>query len=171
MYDMDPFEPLKYEKPLMELKAKIAAEGSKAVFSPLIEKFILNNPHRVTIEMQVVFPSYLCFICIFNFYFGRISLSSFLLQPDPEKGSRDEAAEKETLEKLKASMTEEDLAELVRATQELKLKQETPDPPEALKAVPSLSLQDIPKDPIYVPMEVCKCGKLKPYRLPFYVEL
>lgn len=50
---MDPFEPLKYQKPLMALKARIAEEGSKAVFAPLIEKFILNNPHRVTIEMQV----------------------------------------------------------------------------------------------------------------------
>ncbi|KAJ7967441.1 Presequence protease 1 chloroplastic/mitochondrial [Quillaja saponaria] len=126
IYDMDPFEPLKYEKPLMELKARIAKEGSKAVFSPLIEKFILNNPHRVTVEMQ----------------------------PDPEKGARDEAVEKETLEKVKASMTEEDLAELTRVTHELRLKQETPDPPEALKAVPSLSLQDIPKEPIRVPTEV-----------------
>jgi Zn-dependent M16 (insulinase) family peptidase len=50
---MNPFEPLKYEKPLMDLKARIAEEGYKAVFSPLIEKFILNNPHRVTVEMQV----------------------------------------------------------------------------------------------------------------------
>ncbi|XP_021276904.1 presequence protease 2, chloroplastic/mitochondrial-like [Herrania umbratica] len=126
IYDMDPFEPLKYEKPLMILKARIAEEGSKAVFSPLIEKFILNNPHCVTIEMQ----------------------------PDPEKSSRDEAAEKEILNKVKASMTEEDLAELARATQELKLKQETPDPPEALRSVPSLSLYDIPKEPICVPTEV-----------------
>ncbi|PON69124.1 S-ribosylhomocysteinase (LuxS) [Parasponia andersonii] len=126
IYDMDPFEPLKYEKPLMALKARIAEEGSKAVFSPLIVKFILNNPHRVTIEMQ----------------------------PDPEKASLEEAAEKEALEKVKASMTEEDLAELARATQELRLKQETPDPPEALRTVPSLSLQDIPKEPIHVPTEV-----------------
>lgn len=51
-------------------------------------------------------------------------------------------------------MTHEDLAELARATQELRLKQETPDPPEALKSVPSLSLQDIPKKPIHVPIEV-----------------
>jgi presequence protease len=50
---MDPFEPLKYERPLQQLKARIAAEGSKAVFSPLIEKFILKNAHRVTVEMQV----------------------------------------------------------------------------------------------------------------------
>lgn len=55
---MDPFEPLKYEKPLMALKARIAEEGSKAVFSPIIEKFILNNPHLVTIEMQVVSNSF-----------------------------------------------------------------------------------------------------------------
>lgn len=56
--------------------------------------------------------------------------------------------------KVKSSMTEEDLAELARATQELRLKQETPDPPEALRSVPSLSLHDIPKEPICVPTEV-----------------
>lgn len=51
-------------------------------------------------------------------------------------------------------MTEEDLAELTRATQELRLKQETPDPPEALKCVPCLCLDDIPKEPIRIPTEV-----------------
>ena len=50
---MDPFVPLKYQEPLQALKVRIAEEGSKAIFAPLIEKFILNNPHRVTIEMQV----------------------------------------------------------------------------------------------------------------------
>ncbi|KAK9162976.1 hypothetical protein Syun_003878 [Stephania yunnanensis] len=126
IYDLDPFVPLKYEKPLMALKTRIAEEGPKAVFCPLIEKFILNNPHRVTVEMQ----------------------------PDPTKASQDETLEKEILEKVKASMTEEDLAELVRATKELRLKQETPDPPEALRSVPSLSLNDIPKKPIQIPTEV-----------------
>ncbi|XP_047332043.1 presequence protease 1, chloroplastic/mitochondrial-like [Impatiens glandulifera] len=126
VYDMDPFEPLKYQKPLMALKARIAEEGSKSVFAPLIEKYILNNTHLVTVEMQ----------------------------PDPEKDSRDEALEKEALNKIKASMTEEDLAELTRATQELRLKQETPDSPEALKVVPCLSLNDIPKEPISIPIEI-----------------
>ncbi|KAL8160389.1 hypothetical protein V2J09_001926 [Rumex salicifolius] len=133
IYGMDPFQPLKYEKPLMKLKAKIAEEGSKAVFSPLIEQYILNNPHCVTIEMQ----------------------------PDPEKASRDEAEEKQILDKLKASMTQEDLAELARATQELRLKQETPDPPEALRSVPSLSLSDIPKKPIHVPIEIGEINGVK----------
>ncbi|KAD6795283.1 hypothetical protein E3N88_06179 [Mikania micrantha] len=133
IYDMDPFEPLKYQEPLAALKARIDKEGSKAVFAPLIEKYILNNPHRVTIEMQ----------------------------PDPEKASQDEAAERESLEKLKRSMTEEDLAELARMTHELKLKQETPDPPEALKTVPSLCLQDIPKKPTQIPIEIGNINGVK----------
>lgn len=83
-----------------------------------------------------------------------LNSTGILCQPDPEKASRDDAVERETLKKVKAGMTEEDLAELARATQELRLKQETPDPPEALKSVPSLSLLDIPKEPIHVPTEV-----------------
>lgn len=149
---MNPFEPLKYEKPLMALKARLAEEGSKAVFSPLIEKYILNNPHCVTVEMQVsILPS-----VIYGFYSILSDAQHFLIsfQADPEKASRDEAAEKEILAKVKSSMTKEDLAELARATEELRLKQETPDPPEALRSVPSLSLRDIPKEPIRVPTEV-----------------
>ncbi|CDY28099.1 BnaC06g02800D [Brassica napus] len=136
IYDMDPFEPLKYEEPLKTLKARIAEEGSKAVFSPLIEKFILNNPHCVTIEMQ----------------------------PDPEKASQEEVEEKNILQKVKASMTDEELAELARATEELRLKQETPDSPEALKCVPSLNLSDIPKKPTYVPTEVGDVNGVKVLR-------
>ncbi|GFS39992.1 presequence protease 2 [Actinidia rufa] len=124
VYNMDPFEPLKYQKPLMDLKSRITEEGSKAVFAPLLEKFNLKNPHLVTIEMQ------------------RRLLEMKRLR------------EREILNKAKASMTEEDLAELARATQELRLKQETPDPPEALKTVPSLSLSDIPKNPTFAPIEV-----------------
>lgn len=51
---MNPLEPLKYEGPLQDLKSRIAKEGSKSVFSPLIEKLILDNPHQVTVEMQVL---------------------------------------------------------------------------------------------------------------------
>ncbi|KAH1110973.1 hypothetical protein GYH30_009673 [Glycine max] len=47
----------------------------------------------------------------------------------------------------------DEVAELPHATHGLRLKQETPDPPKALKIVPSLSLQKIPKEPIRVPTE------------------
>ncbi|KAH9305166.1 hypothetical protein KI387_009570, partial [Taxus chinensis] len=133
IYGKDPFEPLKFEKPLETLKARIAQEGSTAVFSPLIQKFILDNPHRVTIE----------------------------LQPDPEKASRDEAAEQENLKKIKLSMSEQDLAKLVKATEELRLKQETPDPPESLKSVPCLSLDDIPKKPTHIPTNITEIKGVK----------
>ncbi|XP_031491266.1 presequence protease 1, chloroplastic/mitochondrial-like isoform X2 [Nymphaea colorata] len=133
IYDMDPFEPLKYEKRLEALKTQISDEGSKAVFSPLLKKYILDNPHRVVTEMQ----------------------------PDPEKASKEEAEEREILQQVKECMTEEDLSELARTTQELRRKQETPDPPEALKCVPSLSLQDIPENPVHVPTEIGEMDGVK----------
>uniref|UniRef100_A0A803M7E8 Uncharacterized protein n=1 Tax=Chenopodium quinoa TaxID=63459 RepID=A0A803M7E8_CHEQI len=52
IYDMDPFKLLRWEKQLMKLKERILAEGSKVVFLPIIEKYILKNHHRVTVEMQ-----------------------------------------------------------------------------------------------------------------------
>ncbi len=76
------------------------------------------------------------------------------MQPDPEKGKMDEAQELDRLAKVNASMTSADLAELAHATEELRLKQETPDPPEALKTVPSLVLSDIPKEAATIPIIV-----------------
>ncbi|KAG4954381.1 hypothetical protein JHK87_039975 [Glycine soja] len=55
IYDMNPFEPLKYQKHLQDLKSRIAKKGSRSMFSPLIEKFILNNPHQLTMEMQLLY--------------------------------------------------------------------------------------------------------------------
>lgn len=106
--------------PMEALRARIDKEGSKEVPTRLIEKFILSNPHRSTVEVQ----------------------------PDQEKASRYEIVERERLEKLKRSMTEEDLAELTRVARDLRLKQDTLHPPAALKAVPSSSLQSIPKKPM-----------------------
>lgn len=51
---MKPFEPLKFGKSLTELNARIQTEGSKAVLSPVIEKFILKNPHKVVVAMRVI---------------------------------------------------------------------------------------------------------------------
>ncbi|KAG0586728.1 hypothetical protein KC19_2G112800 [Ceratodon purpureus] len=126
LYGLDPFEPLRFAKPLEHFKERLKTEGVKGVFAPLIRNFILDNPHRVTVE----------------------------LHPDVEKGKMEEAKEAERLASVKSSMTKEDLAELARATEELRLKQETPDSPEALKAVPSLALSDIPKKSTNIPIEV-----------------
>lgn len=64
---MDPFESLKYQEPLAALKARIEKEGSNAVFSLLIEKYILNNPQLVTIEIQVLFDFGFKVLFLFNY--------------------------------------------------------------------------------------------------------
>lgn len=56
LYGRDPFEPLRFAKPLEALKARISSEGAKAIFSPLIQKFLLDNSHKVTVLLQVAVP-------------------------------------------------------------------------------------------------------------------
>lgn len=102
--------------PMELLKARVDNEGSRAVSTQLIEKFILNNPHRTSVEAQA---------------------------------SQHESLEKYNLEKLKASMTEEDLAELARVASELQLN-----PPSPLKPVPRFSMKNISRKPMQVPLEV-----------------
>ncbi|KAI3723811.1 hypothetical protein L2E82_35569 [Cichorium intybus] len=102
--------------PMELLKARVDNEGSRAVSTQLIEKFILNNPHRTSVEAQA---------------------------------SQHESLDKYNLEKLKASMTEEDLAELARVAKELQLN-----PPSPLKPVPRFSMKNIPRKPMQVPLEV-----------------
>ncbi|VAI49572.1 unnamed protein product [Triticum turgidum subsp. durum] len=84
-----------------------------------------------------------------------------LLQPQFSIGLK--GVSEDNIEKVEELVMQilKNLAELARATKELKDKQETPDPPEALKAVPSLSLQDIPKKPIHVPIEVGEINGVK----------
>lgn len=107
--------------PMPVLKERVEKEGSKALSTQLIERFILNNPHRQAVEIQ----------------------------PDPEKASEYESVERYNLEKLKASMTGEDLAELARVTRELQHN-----PPKGLKTVASLNLKNIRRKPVQVPIEV-----------------
>jgi Zn-dependent M16 (insulinase) family peptidase len=84
-------------------------------FESLIEKHLLNNNHRATIS----------------------------LVPDPQEGKRREALENERLAQVKAAMTEADIERVIAEAAALKQRQDTPDSPEALATIPSLSLNDI----------------------------
>ncbi|KAL4856502.1 Presequence protease 1 [Chlorella vulgaris] len=115
IYDRDPFQPLKWQDDLEHFKGRLAA--GEDVFGPLIRRYLLDNPHRVTVE----------------------------LRPDPKLGEEIEAGEQQRLEAVRGGMAERDLKEVVASTEELKQRQETPDAAEALGCIPSLSLSDIPK--------------------------
>ena len=50
LYDNSPTSALKFEEPLAQLKAQIAESGSK-VFQDMIKELLLENTHRVAVEM------------------------------------------------------------------------------------------------------------------------
>ena len=71
-----------------------------------------------------------------------------LLTLKPEKGlaQREEDELKVKLENYKNSLSEEELNKIVEETNNLILRQSTPDSPELLETIPLLSLNDIGKE-------------------------
>jgi presequence protease len=125
IYDESPTEGLKFEKPLAELKQKISHSGSK-VFQDIVENLLLKNTHRTTIEMV---PSK--------------SMEAELLEDEQKR-----------LEAIKASMSNEDLEEVIAKTFELKRLQATEDPPEARATIPTLQLSDLKREVTDYPITV-----------------
>jgi Zn-dependent M16 (insulinase) family peptidase len=124
LYDGDPLATLAYETPLAFVKESLAADT--AYFENLIDKHFLQNNHRVTV----------------------------VLEPDPTLGQHQEAAERDRLSTARSAMTDEDVGAVIASTRKLKLIQETPDPPEALALIPSLSLSDLDKASRLIPLAI-----------------
>ena len=97
LYDGDPVMPLRFEEPLAQLKERMAKED---VFRPLIKKLLIDNTHKVTIE----------------------------LNPDEALGKTQEEEEKARVASYRASLSPEEIEKVVEETAELKRLQETPTP-------------------------------------------
>jgi presequence protease len=80
----DPLDGLRFEGPLSELKSELASGGK--VFEKAIEDLLLANGHRVTVEMT----------------------------PDTTLEEKQQAAEAEKLAKIKASLGDKDLEEIIK---------------------------------------------------------
>lgn len=113
-YGGDPLAMLAFEAPLNALKQKLAQQG-QAVFTDLIRRFFLENPHRTTV----------------------------ILLPDANVRAEREAAERARLDAARATMSDADLERIIEETRILKEKQLTPDPPEVLARLPSLKISDL----------------------------
>ena len=122
LYGGDPVAPIAFEAPLSAVKTQLASGGS--LLPSLIERFFLKNPHRTTL----------------------------LLEPDPTCSAREEADEQKRLMAARAAMTADELEALVAATRELRERQQTPDPPEALAAIPMLRLSDLERENKTIPL-------------------
>jgi presequence protease len=124
LHDEEPFKLLAFEEPLNEIKQRL--ESDPRYFESLIQTHLLDNVHRTTLR----------------------------LQPDPELGRRLDEEEKNRLAKVRESLGESQIAELVENTKKLKLRQETPDSAEALQTLPVLKLEDLEKQNKTIPLEV-----------------
>ncbi|MEN4011517.1 MAG: insulinase family protein [Chloroflexota bacterium] len=113
VYGHNPIEPLEFERPLNAIKQRF--ESGQRYFEDLIRTHLLENTHRVTL----------------------------LLRPDPELGKQRAAAEQERLRRAREAMKPAEIDEVVAITRELKLRQETPDSPEALATIPMLQRSDL----------------------------
>jgi len=117
VYDGSPSDGLKFETPLAELKTKIAESGSE-VFKDFIKEYLVNNKHRVTIEM----------------------VPSKTLEAEQQKEEEDRLAT------IKESLSSDELDEIIQKTAELKAFQAAEDPPEARNSIPSLELADLKRE-------------------------
>lgn len=113
LHDGDPLAPLLFEAPLATLRQRLAT--GERLFENLITDTLIHNPHRV----------------------------SLLLEPDPDLGTRELDEERARLDSVRASLDETALQQVIDATHELKRLQETPDSPDVLATLPSLTRDDL----------------------------
>ncbi len=115
LYGGDPLALVAFEAPLQAVKQQVSTD--KRTFEDLIDRYLLKNPHRLTL----------------------------LLRADPDLAEREANEERERLATKRAAMGREELDEVARTAKTLKEIQETPDPPEVLRTIPHLKLTDVDK--------------------------
>ncbi len=93
-------------------------------FEGLIREYLLENDHRSTV----------------------------ILTPDADLGKRRAEAERERLAKARSAMSEDDIQAVIAETAKLREMQNTPDSPEDLALIPSLTLDDIDRSVRTVPL-------------------
>jgi Zn-dependent M16 (insulinase) family peptidase len=113
LHGRDPLAPLAFEAPLAAFKAALAADP--AYLSGLIRRYLLDNPHRVTV----------------------------ILEPDADLARRQAAAEAERLAAARAALSPDEAQAIMERAADLRRRQETPDPPEVIALLPSLRRADL----------------------------
>ncbi|MBO4456318.1 MAG: insulinase family protein [Butyrivibrio sp.] len=98
--------------------AELKKEAQGRYFEELIEKYLLNNPHRTVV----------------------------VLEPAPGLTEKKDEELKKKLADYKASLSKEEIDKIVKYTADLKEYQDTPDTPENLRKIPLLKLEDLKKE-------------------------
>jgi len=125
IYDDSPTDALRFEAPLAELKARIAKDGSM-VFSEFMKEYLVDNNHRVTVEMV----------------------------PSDTLETEQKEEEESRLAAIKSSLTDTELDDIVKATTDLRTFQAAEDTPEDRATIPSLQLSDLKRTVTEYPNDV-----------------
>ncbi len=123
LHGRDPLEPLQFEDELAAIKADL--EAGRPLFEDLIRSHLIGNMHRTTVTLKA----------------------------DPEQGAREQAEERAKLDEVRAALSPEALKEVEETTRKLKALQEAVDPPEELAKIPTLTLEDLPRENKPIPIE------------------
>jgi Zn-dependent M16 (insulinase) family peptidase len=107
------------------LEAVKARAADQGYFGGLIREHLLDNPHRTTV----------------------------VLWPDTGLGAREEAEEQERLAGVLSGLGPQDRERILAENEVLRQRQEAPDPPEALAALPRLRLADMEPRIKTIPLE------------------
>lgn len=109
--DNQPYSSLLYEEYYAFLREQLKTD----YYERLIQKYLLDNPHAVLVEMV----------------------------PEPGLATKEEEELIEKLRKYKESLSPEEIKQLIADTKALKEYQETPTPKEVLEMIPMLKREDI----------------------------
>ncbi len=128
LYGKDPLAPLAFESPLNAIKERL--EAGEPYFEHLIEAYLVNNSHRTTV----------------------------ILTPDPDLAEQRGSAERERLDHERSTLDETAVKQVLENTQQLKIRQETPDSPELLETIPTLDRSDLDEEIRRIPIDVQQLG-------------
>lgn len=129
LYDKNPLAPLEFEKPLAEIKARLAA--GEPYLEHLLETYLIANASRTTVT----------------------------LSPDATLAEKRSAAEAQRIETARAAMDDQAISQVLENTNQLQVRQETPDTPEALMTIPMLGRDDLDKDIRRIPIQTQASGQ------------
>ena len=115
LYGGDPFVPLAWQKPLEDIKKRLAS-GEK-IFENAIRGWLLDNRHRAQV----------------------------LLLPDSGLAARRQEEEEQRLEKARSAMSEAEKLATAEISARLHEAQARPDSPAALATIPTLEPADLPR--------------------------
>ena len=103
-----------------------AVRADPRYFEALIDELLLNNPHRTTL----------------------------VVTPDRDYERREREAVREELSEIDKRLSDSERDELRRRDERLQALQSEPDPPEAVAAIPFLTIDDVPAEVERIPYEL-----------------